>query len=64
MAQKISLPYLKKIRETELALLVSFQDKDNKLKITEVWIPFSQIEEIHPNRIVISQWFASKAELI
>ena len=41
------------------AIQWEFISPHTKLKQVE-WIPYSHIDEIHPNEIVISEWIARK----
>ena len=61
MNLKISVPIVSKDLETAKAIQFTFPVGNKTIKH---WIPISQIHEIHPNRLVISDWIAKKLELI
>lgn len=56
---------MKEEARTEKAICFIFPDKKyNKIEGIKQWIPISQISQIHPDRIVISDWIAKKLKLI
>lgn len=64
MNLKVSLPIVSKDSETAKAIQFTFPVRDTYNETVQHWIPISQIYEIHPNRVVISDWIAKKLELI
>lgn len=64
MNMRLNIPIVRKESETAKAIKFVFIDPECKTREISHWIPISQIYEIHPNRIVLSDWIAKEKGLI
>lgn len=55
-----------KVRETDAAILWNTEIKldDGDTVFQDMWFPFSQVESIHPDHLIVSNWIAEKKGLI
>lgn len=55
----------KKVAESDRAVcfIPEYLDSYENLEQESVWIPLSQVAEIHPDRIVMQRWIAEKKGL-
>jgi len=57
--EKYTLEDIEVVHETNKAVLIKRGESGE-----ELWIPLSQIFEIHPTSIVMSAWIAKQKEII
>lgn len=50
--------------EKAIAIIPAYLDSFENLEETVVWIPLSQVDEIHPDRVVVRHWIAEKKGLL
>jgi hypothetical protein len=51
-----------KVRESSAAILWKIESDTEEPK--DVWFPFSQVTEIHPDSIVVTLWIATQKGLV